>query len=145
MKFCVKIICKITYNTCYCLVKIPYMPFCFRPSVIANQNTFLHLNNWLFQTALSLRESIEAWNKGTNRWLRMIVYERVEKNRTILTYALSALWHGFYPGYYLTFANGAFFTFVARTVSIFPLSEDEPLVHQADCRPDSLYTLSQAL
>lgn len=65
----------------------------------------------------NLRESIEAWNMGTNRWLRMIVYERVNKYSTILTYALSAVWHGFYPGYYLTFASGALFTFGARTVS----------------------------
>ncbi|XP_003424410.1 lysophospholipid acyltransferase 1 isoform X2 [Nasonia vitripennis] len=69
-----------------------------------------------FETALSLRDSIEAWNKGTNRWLRMIVYERVERNKTVFTYALSALWHGFYPGYYLTFAGGAFFTFASRAV-----------------------------
>ncbi|XP_058810867.1 lysophospholipid acyltransferase 6 isoform X2 [Phymastichus coffea] len=69
-----------------------------------------------FETALSLKDSIDAWNKGTNRWLRMIVYDRVKHNKTILTYSLSALWHGFYPGYYLTFANGAFFTVAARTV-----------------------------
>lgn len=54
---------------------------------------------------------------GTNRWLRMIVYDRVNKYATVLTYGLSALWHGFYPVYYLTFASGALFTFAARTVS----------------------------
>lgn len=54
---------------------------------------------------------------GTNRWLRMVVYERVNKYATVLTYALSAVWHGFYPGYYITFASGALFTFAARTVS----------------------------
>lgn len=48
----------------------------------------------------------------------MMVYERVTKYSTVLTYALSAVWHGFYPGYYLTFAGGALFTFAARTVSV---------------------------
>ncbi|XP_078052287.1 lysophospholipid acyltransferase 6 [Augochlora pura] len=67
-----------------------------------------------FELSLSLRDSIEHWNKGTNRWLRSTVYERVKHNKILYTYALSALWHGFYPGYYLTFANGAFFTVVAR-------------------------------
>lgn len=62
-----------------------------------------------------MKESIEHWNKGTNRWLRSIVYERMKCYRLVLTYTLSAVWHGFYPGYYLTFANGAFFTIVART------------------------------
>ncbi|XP_015117169.1 lysophospholipid acyltransferase 1 [Diachasma alloeum] len=76
-----------------------------------------------FETSLSLRESIEAWNKGTNNWLRMVAYERAGRYRTLFTYALSALWHGFYPGYYLTFATGALFTFASRTVrrSIRPL------------------------
>ncbi|XP_011498421.1 PREDICTED: lysophospholipid acyltransferase 2 isoform X2 [Ceratosolen solmsi marchali] len=69
-----------------------------------------------FETALSLKDAIQAWNKGTNRWLRMIVYERVKHNKTILTYGLSALWHGFYPGYYLTFANGALITFASRSI-----------------------------
>ncbi|KAL2712656.1 lysophospholipid acyltransferase 6 [Vespula squamosa] len=69
-----------------------------------------------FETSLSLRDSIINWNMGTNRWLRSIVYDRVKKQRMIFTYALSALWHGFYPGYYLTFANGAYFTLVARIV-----------------------------
>jgi hypothetical protein len=47
----------------------------------------------------------------------MVVYDRVKKNKTNLTYALSAIWHGFYPGYYLTFANGALITFASRSVS----------------------------
>ncbi|RZB39174.1 IQ and ubiquitin-like domain-containing protein, partial [Asbolus verrucosus] len=66
--------------------------------------------------ATNLRESIEAWNLGTNRWLRMVVYERVHGYPMVLTYALSALWHGFYPGYYITFANGALFTIASRTM-----------------------------
>ncbi|XP_020706571.2 lysophospholipid acyltransferase 6 isoform X2 [Athalia rosae] len=69
-----------------------------------------------FETALSLRDSIEHWNKGTNKWLRMIVYERANSHSTILTYGLSVLWHGFYPGYYLTFATAALFTFASRTI-----------------------------
>ncbi|KOX76666.1 Membrane-bound O-acyltransferase domain-containing protein 2 [Melipona quadrifasciata] len=67
-----------------------------------------------FEMSLNLKNSIEHWNKGTNRWLRSIVYERIKHNKILFTYALSALWHGFYPGYYLTFANGAFFTVASR-------------------------------
>jgi lysophospholipid acyltransferase 1/2 len=36
-----------------------------------------------------------------------------------LTFSLSALWHGFYPGYYLTFASGAFNVMAARTVRFY--------------------------
>nr|CAI5866033.1 unnamed protein product [Callosobruchus analis] len=46
----------------------------------------------------------------------MLVYERTEKYATVLTYVVSAAWHGFYPGYYLTFLSGAIFTFTARVV-----------------------------
>ncbi|XP_003701761.2 lysophospholipid acyltransferase 6 isoform X2 [Megachile rotundata] len=67
-----------------------------------------------FEMSQSLKESIEHWNKGTNRWLRSLVYERVKHNKLVYTYVLSAIWHGFYPGYYLTFANGAFITVVSR-------------------------------
>ncbi|XP_068233756.1 lysophospholipid acyltransferase 6-like [Palaemon carinicauda] len=64
----------------------------------------------------NLRESLEAWNSGTMKWLRFMVYERAPVQKTLFTYMLSSLWHGFYPGYYLTFIGGAFFTVVARTV-----------------------------
>ncbi|KAL1115680.1 hypothetical protein AAG570_005970, partial [Ranatra chinensis] len=69
-----------------------------------------------FEFGLSLRDCIQHWNKGTNTWLRMVVYDRVKVNGTLWTYALSALWHGFYPGYYLTFATGALFTLASRSV-----------------------------
>lgn len=45
----------------------------------------------------------------------MVVFERVPKRYgTVLTFSLSALWHGFYPGYYMTFATGAFIVMAAR-------------------------------
>ncbi|XP_076287832.1 lysophospholipid acyltransferase 6 isoform X2 [Lasioglossum baleicum] len=81
----------------------------------AKWDLFSNVDVYGFEMSLSLRDSIEHWNKGTNRWLRSLVYERVKRNKLVYTYALSALWHGFYPGYYLTFANGAFFTVVSRT------------------------------
>lgn len=63
-----------------------------------------------------MRDAIQNWNCGTNRWLRTLVYERVPKQYgTLLTFALSAVWHGFYPGYYLTFATGALMVTAART------------------------------
>ncbi|KAG5679352.1 hypothetical protein PVAND_008923 [Polypedilum vanderplanki] len=68
-----------------------------------------------FELGTNFRDCINSWNIGTNSWLRMVVYERVHKNYgTGLTFALSALWHGFYPGYYLTFATGALIVTAAR-------------------------------
>ncbi|XP_059484313.1 lysophospholipid acyltransferase 6 [Neocloeon triangulifer] len=68
-----------------------------------------------FESGTSLRDSVSAWNKGTSTWLRLLVYERNTKMRTLQTYILSAIWHGFHPGYYLTFLSGALFTVAARS------------------------------
>lgn len=62
----------------------------------------------------NLRETLEGWNCGTMKWLRFMVYERACMQKTLFTYMLSSIWHGFYPGYYVTFVSGAFFTIVAR-------------------------------
>ncbi|KAH8253943.1 hypothetical protein KR032_007830 [Drosophila birchii] len=71
---------------------------------------------FILQFSTNMRDAINNWNCGTNRWLRTLVYERVPlKYGTLLTFALSAVWHGFYPGYYLTFATGAVVVTAART------------------------------
>lgn len=44
-------------------------------------------------------------------------YERTSWNPTIQTFVLSAIWHGVYPGYYLTFLTGVLMTLAARAVS----------------------------
>ncbi|XP_015781486.1 lysophospholipid acyltransferase 1 [Tetranychus urticae] len=68
-----------------------------------------------FEFSRNLREALEAWNKTTQSWLRRSAYERAPRFRMLATYILSAMWHGFYPGYYLTFLSGALFTQGART------------------------------
>ncbi|KAJ1730501.1 Lysophospholipid acyltransferase [Coemansia biformis] len=76
----------------------------------------------------SLREMVDSWNIGTNVWLRHHVYLRVSPPRpagsartsstrvTLLTFLVSAWWHGFYPGYYLTFMMGALASSAARVL-----------------------------
>ncbi|XP_012225902.1 lysophospholipid acyltransferase 6 [Linepithema humile] len=82
----------------------------------ANWDLISNVDVWKFETSVNLRDSIDSWNKGTNLWLRSIMYERSGRNKILYTYTLSAVWHGFYPGYYLTFASGAFFTVAARSI-----------------------------
>lgn len=71
---------------------------------------------WNVETAKSQRDGLAAWNTSTQRWLRSICYDRVESNKTLMTFFLSAAWHGFYPGYYLTFMTLAVQTIAARNV-----------------------------
>ncbi|VDD97356.1 unnamed protein product [Enterobius vermicularis] len=74
--------------------------------------------NWFkVEMALSFKETLDAWNCCTMYWLRRVAYERTPKRyRTVATYLLSAIWHGFFFGYYLTFLTGALVTVAARTV-----------------------------
>lgn len=49
--------------------------------------------------------------------LYRVCYERCPINPTAATFLLSAMWHGVYPGYYLTFLTGISMTMAARAVS----------------------------
>lgn len=88
----------------------------FNPDGSSKWDRFSNVDIFQFEFATSLKQSIEAWNRGTNIWLRTLVYERTKNYPTVLTYGLSAIWHGFYTGYYLTFLSGALFTFASRVV-----------------------------
>ncbi|RMJ26850.1 MBOAT family [Aspergillus sp. HF37] len=67
------------------------------------------------ETAQNSHGYLGSWNKNTNHWLRNYVYLRVTPKgkkpgfrASLATFATSAVWHGFYPGYYLTFVLGSF-------------------------------------
>ena len=82
------------------------------------------LNNvypWGIESAQNSRAYLENWNKNTNVWLRNYVYLRVTPKgkkpgfrASLATFSTSAFWHGFYPGYYLTFVLAAFIQTVAK-------------------------------
>jgi hypothetical protein len=66
-----------------------------------------------FETAPNLKTLTAAWNKKTANWLGRYVYMRTNGS-LVLTYGLSAFWHGFYPGYYLFFLTVPLLTFCER-------------------------------
>lgn len=66
-----------------------------------------------FELATTVAEASKAWNKGTQKWLQRYVYFRTGGS-LIITYFVSAFWHGFYPGYYLFFFSMAFVSIVQR-------------------------------
>lgn len=76
---------------------------------------------WGIESAQNSRAYLENWNKNTNSWLRNYVYLRVTPKgkkpgfrASLATFTTSAFWHGFYPGYYLTFILAAFIQTVAK-------------------------------
>ncbi|XP_018411181.1 PREDICTED: lysophospholipid acyltransferase 1 [Nanorana parkeri] len=76
------------------------------------------LNIWKIEMATSFKMYIDNWNIQTAAWLKSVSYDRAPKYRTALTFLLSALWHGVYPGYYFTFITGIPVMLVARAVRI---------------------------
>ncbi|KAK1149917.1 Lysophospholipid acyltransferase [Aspergillus melleus] len=78
-------------------------------------NRLENINPWALETAQNSHGYLGSWNKNTNHWLRNYVYLRVTPKgkkpgfrASLATFATSAFWHGFYPGYYLTFVLGSF-------------------------------------
>ncbi|WFD43003.1 hypothetical protein MPSI1_001654 [Malassezia psittaci] len=70
-------------------------------------------NNW--------KELLDAWNSNTNIWLRENVYKRFAKpgrrpgfKSMMLTFVVSAFWHGISLGYYMTFVLAGFYQYTAR-------------------------------
>jgi len=58
-----------------------------------------------------------GWNIATSNWLRRCVYERVPASiATLSSFTMSAIWHGFYPGYYLTFISCALWNESAKVM-----------------------------
>ena len=50
-----------------------------------------------FETSSCLQHLSRAWNKRTQGWLERYTYQRTNRSLAI-TYFVSALWHGLYPG-----------------------------------------------
>ena len=65
------------------------------------------------ETAPNMSTFTRQWNEKTSHWLNRYVYQRHGGNQ-IITYAIAAIWHGFYPGYYLTYATTVMGTMCER-------------------------------
>uniref|UniRef100_UPI00398EC7D3 lysophospholipid acyltransferase 2-like isoform X3 n=1 Tax=Pristiophorus japonicus TaxID=55135 RepID=UPI00398EC7D3 len=77
---------------------------------------FSNLNIIKVEFATSMKMFIDNWNIQTALWLKEVCYERCPFCPTLLTFLLSAVWHGVYPGYYFTFIAGMLMTLAARAV-----------------------------
>ncbi|CAI5982120.1 unnamed protein product [Closterium sp. NIES-65] len=73
-----------------------------------------NVNIWVVEVTGSAAQLPSNWNIGVSNWLRTYVYDRMtppsgKPNLTTLlvTQAVSALWHGLHPGYYLFFLSAA--------------------------------------
>ncbi|KAL2754737.1 hypothetical protein ACRALDRAFT_1093581 [Sodiomyces alcalophilus JCM 7366] len=84
-------------------------------------NRLQNIDPWGVEFASNVRGYLGSWNMNTNQWLRNYVYLRVTPRgkkpgflASFITFTTSALWHGFYPGYYLSFILASFLQTVAK-------------------------------
>ncbi|KAI5305928.1 vacuolar protein sorting-associated protein 45 [Ascosphaera pollenicola] len=84
-------------------------------------NALENVDPWSLETAQNAHAYLGSWNKNTNHWLRNYVYLRVTPKgkkpgfrASLATFGTSAFWHGFYPGYYLTFILGSLIQTAAK-------------------------------
>ena len=77
---------------------------------------------WTFEFDESMKMKADAWNKSVQLALKRYIYERIfeplesdsektKKNKQInaqqITLFVSAIWHGLYPGYFVSFFHWA--------------------------------------
>ncbi|KPM36887.1 Lysophospholipid acyltransferase [Neonectria ditissima] len=86
-------------------------------------NRLQNIDPWAVETAQNPRGYLGGWNINTSNWLRNYIYLRVTPRgkkpgfrASLATFGTSALWHGFYPGYYLSFVLASFIQTVAKNV-----------------------------
>lgn len=86
-----------------------------------------NVDPWYLEMAQNSYAYLGNWNKNTNHWLKNYVYLRVTPKgkkpgfrASMATFGTSAFWHGFYPGYYLTFVLGSFVQTAAKSIPLLP-------------------------
>jgi len=68
------------------------------------------------ELAQNFKDVTDSWNIRTDKWLKHYIYERVSVAPVALTFLNSAVWHGFYPGYYYSFMTASFIIQIARVI-----------------------------
>jgi len=68
------------------------------------------------ELAQNFKDVTDSWNIRTDKWLKHYIYERLPVAPVALTFLNSAVWHGFYPGYYYSFMTASFIIQIARVI-----------------------------
>jgi lysophospholipid acyltransferase len=84
----------------------------------------------------TFRDRVNSWNIGISDWLRFYIYNRIQyggeskepsitrrNNAQHAAFVTSAIWHGFYPTYYVFFILFSFLTEVSKQAYVSDLSK----------------------
>jgi len=83
----------------------------------ARHNRIKSINVLKFYLACSVKDCFANWNISVHEWLKHYVFLRLLDSKkkdgstflaSMTTFFVSAIWHGFYPGFFVFFAGAAF-------------------------------------
>ncbi|BFU20997.1 membrane-bound O-acyltransferase family protein [Entamoeba histolytica HM-1:IMSS-B] len=82
---------------------------------------FTNIDFPVFYLSTSFRNSIVLWNRYVQNWLSNYIYLNLEGTKldafkTVITNLVSAFWHGFLPGYYISFGTLALHTELSKLI-----------------------------
>ncbi|KAM3139277.1 hypothetical protein pb186bvf_008687 [Paramecium bursaria] len=90
----------------------------------------------------NMKDKVEKWNISIQTWLRRYVYQRIYSEEEMkknpskqqisfqTTFMISAIWHGYYPGYYFAFVQWAILNSVNKFS--FKWSLNNPIFNKFD-------------
>lgn len=88
-------------------------------------------NPWEIESTIHIRDKISNWNMAVQEWLRKCVYDRLTLSKgtaQLVTFVISAFWHGMYGGYYLSFLFWFMQLYASGLIFKFSERKDHPLM-----------------
>lgn len=96
-------------------------------SVIIERPKFNRVENirvWDIEFSYKVQEFFAAWNISVHMWLKHYVFLRMMKKGQkpgllpiLATFVMSAVWHGFYPGYFFFFVSSGLNDYLFKLAS----------------------------
>ena len=77
---------------------------------------------WKLETSYRIKDFLANWNISAHMWLKNYIYLRMLPNgkkggqvvATLTTFVVSAIWHGFYPGFFVFFIGAGLLDYQAK-------------------------------
>ena len=78
---------------------------------------------WKLETSYRIKDFLANWNISAHMWLKHYIFLRMLPNdkkgsgqaaAALTTFVVSAVWHGFYPGFFVFFLGAGFLDYQAK-------------------------------
>ena len=78
---------------------------------------------WKLETSCRVKDYLANWNISAHMWLKNYIFMRMLPNNqrgkgqaaaALTTFAVSAIWHGFYPGFFCFFIGAGLIDYQAK-------------------------------